>query len=79
MKWQVHCYGTASPGLKTVCEASGVEMHVLPWQADMDKAGLKRDAAYVIRPDGHIGIVDAKTDHRQVSSYLRTWAPGRPN
>jgi 2-polyprenyl-6-methoxyphenol hydroxylase-like FAD-dependent oxidoreductase len=80
MNWQVHCYGTPSPGLKTVCEVSGVEMHVFPWQAEMEKAGLKRSAAYVIRPDGHIGIVDGQNDTHQVSSYLRTWRPaGRPS
>jgi hypothetical protein len=28
---------------------------------------------YVIRPDGHIGIVDPKGDTKKLSSYLDTW------
>ena len=33
-------------------------------------AGFKRDALYLIRPDGYIAWADAGADPRQLRSYL---------
>lgn len=75
MDWQIHCYGDANSALKAMCCDRGIELHVFPWESSMKKAGLKRKAVYVIRPDGHIAIVDRKGDTERVSSYIDTWIP----
>jgi 2-polyprenyl-6-methoxyphenol hydroxylase-like FAD-dependent oxidoreductase len=73
MDWQIHCYGDANSALKAMCHDRGIALHVFPWGSTMKKAGLKRNAAYVIRPDGHIGIVDPQGDTEKISSYVGTW------
>jgi len=73
MDWQIHCYGEANSALKAMCDDRGIALHVFSWEPAMKKAGLKRNAVYVIRPDGHIGIIDPKGDTEKLSSYLDTW------
>ena len=42
----------------------------------MAKAGLKRDALYLVRPDGYIGLADPDADPGTLERYLdsrRVW------
>ncbi len=73
MDWQIHCYGDANSALQGACRDRGIALHVFPWEPAMKKAGLKRNAAYVIRPDGHVGIVDPEGGNEKISAYLDTW------
>lgn len=52
--WQVHVYGEPEGGLATACGERDLPLHVFAWETAMSRAGLKRDAAYLIRPDGYI-------------------------
>ncbi len=54
--WLVHSYGKASPNLRAACEARAIPLHVFGWEPSMRAAGLKKNAVYVIRPDGHVGL-----------------------
>jgi hypothetical protein len=58
-----------------VCDAQGLKLHVFPWNADAREAGLLRNAAYIIRPDGHVAIVDSKSDSRTITAYFDLWKP----
>lgn len=53
LDWQVHVYGNASPELEASCRASNLPLHVFRWHP-----GFKRDAAYLIRPDGYVAVAD---------------------
>jgi 2-polyprenyl-6-methoxyphenol hydroxylase-like FAD-dependent oxidoreductase len=79
MEWQVHCYGQPAPDLKAACDVRRVKLHVFPWQSAMAKAGLKKHATYVIRPDGHVAIIEERVDYRRISSYLQTWLTQEPS
>ncbi|HUG52695.1 MAG TPA: FAD-dependent monooxygenase [Vicinamibacteria bacterium] len=57
-EWQVHVYGTPAAGLAQACAEWGVALHVFGWQDAMDKAGLTRDALYLVRPDGYVALAD---------------------
>jgi 2-polyprenyl-6-methoxyphenol hydroxylase-like FAD-dependent oxidoreductase len=59
MDWQIHVYGDSPPGLRALAERRKIPLHVFPWEAGMRQAGVLRNAAYVIRPDGYIGLADA--------------------
>jgi hypothetical protein len=68
--WQAHVYGAASDALQRWCATRAVPLHVFPWSSACEKAGLKRDAAYLIRPDAYIAIADAAGDGRALDDYF---------
>ena len=70
MDWQLHVYGEAAPDLRTIADGRKIPLHVFPWGAGMRHAGLKRDAAYLIRPDGYIGLVDSAGSATPIGTYL---------
>jgi 2-polyprenyl-6-methoxyphenol hydroxylase-like FAD-dependent oxidoreductase len=71
--WQVHRYGDAAPALKTMCDRRVLQLEIFPWTADAQQAGLKKNAAYVVRPDGYIAIMDDGADPARISTYLDNW------
>jgi 2-polyprenyl-6-methoxyphenol hydroxylase-like FAD-dependent oxidoreductase len=70
MDWQIHVYGDASPGLQALADGRKISLHVFPWNAGMRHAGLARNAAYLIRPDGYIGVADSGGGAAAISAYL---------
>ena len=56
--WQVHVYGAAGQRLAAWCEEHGVALHAFDWRAEFGAAGLARDAAYLLRPDGYVALAD---------------------
>jgi hypothetical protein len=70
IEWQVHVYGKASPALRAACAGRGVALHEFAWRPGMRQAGLARDAVYVVRPDGHVGLADAAARVDAVERYL---------
>jgi 2-polyprenyl-6-methoxyphenol hydroxylase-like FAD-dependent oxidoreductase len=68
--WQVHVYGAAAPELQTACDARQLSLHVFPWRRAMGHAGLRRDAAYLIRPDGYVALADPEGSATAIVSYL---------
>jgi 2-polyprenyl-6-methoxyphenol hydroxylase-like FAD-dependent oxidoreductase len=70
MDWQIHVYGDAAPGLQALADDRKIPLRVFPWDAGMKQAGLKRNAAYLIRPDGYIGLADSEGNAAAISTYL---------
>jgi 2-polyprenyl-6-methoxyphenol hydroxylase-like FAD-dependent oxidoreductase len=70
LDWQVHVYGDAGPEIQAVCEGRTLRLHIFPWQPQMGRAGLRRNAVYLVRPDGYIGLVDPDGRAAAVTSYL---------
>jgi 2-polyprenyl-6-methoxyphenol hydroxylase-like FAD-dependent oxidoreductase len=68
--WQVHVYGRPSASLRQACAGHGLPLHVFPWQAGAEKAGLVRHAAYLVRPDGYLAWVDADSNPSGLQRYL---------
>jgi 2-polyprenyl-6-methoxyphenol hydroxylase-like FAD-dependent oxidoreductase len=58
MDWQVHVYGTASRAVTAWCARQNVPLHLFVWRADYEKAGLARDAVYLLRPDSYVALAD---------------------
>jgi 2-polyprenyl-6-methoxyphenol hydroxylase-like FAD-dependent oxidoreductase len=70
MDWQIHVYGDPTPGLRALAGDRKIPLHVFPWDAAMRQTGLKRNAAYLIRPDGYIGLADAAGSAVAIGTYL---------
>jgi 2-polyprenyl-6-methoxyphenol hydroxylase-like FAD-dependent oxidoreductase len=70
LDWQVHVYGDSNPKLAQACAAKGLALHVFPWKRVAQDAGLKRDALYVVRPDGYVGFAAPDADAGRLKQYL---------
>ncbi len=79
LTWQVHVYGDATSGTRSVCEERELPLHVFPWRPEMSRAGLQRNAVYLVRPDGYVALADAEGSGAAIATYLdaRKLAPKR--
>ncbi len=64
MEWQIHIYGEK--------KLEGFAPVRFPWKEEMRKKGLVKDAAYVIRPDGYIGLISENANATEIANYLRS-------
>jgi 2-polyprenyl-6-methoxyphenol hydroxylase-like FAD-dependent oxidoreductase len=70
LDWQVHVYGSATARLREAMQILGLPVHVFPWTAGADEAGLRRDALYLARPDGYVALALADQDPDAVRGFL---------
>jgi hypothetical protein len=70
LDWQVHVYGDAAPEMQAVCDGRKLPLHVFPWRPEMGRTGLRRDAVYLVRPDGYVAVADPEGSASAVTSYL---------
>jgi 2-polyprenyl-6-methoxyphenol hydroxylase-like FAD-dependent oxidoreductase len=72
LTWQVHVYGEARPGLADICAELQLPLHRFAWQSRMRRAGLRRSALYLVRPDGYVAFAAPETDPEQLRRYVLT-------
>ena len=70
LDWQVHVYGAKSRELAAGCESRELRLHVFPWSRSAARAGLARDASYLVRPDGHVALADPQQSPGRLERYL---------
>jgi hypothetical protein len=69
--WQVHVYGEAKAELETACQDGKLPLHVFPWCEALRRSGLRRNAIYLVRPDGYVALADDEGSALAVLSYLQ--------
>jgi 2-polyprenyl-6-methoxyphenol hydroxylase-like FAD-dependent oxidoreductase len=70
MTWQVHLYGSAKAELKSWCAARRMPLHVYDWTSAHEKAGLARDAIYLIRPDTYVALAERSGAPAALDAYF---------
>jgi 2-polyprenyl-6-methoxyphenol hydroxylase-like FAD-dependent oxidoreductase len=70
LAWQVHVYGNAGTAMEDACIQCGIPLRTFAWSARALKAGLRRDALYLVRPDGYLALVDASGNADRLGEYL---------
>jgi 2-polyprenyl-6-methoxyphenol hydroxylase-like FAD-dependent oxidoreductase len=70
LDWQMHVYGEAVPQMRALCEERGLPLHVFPWRPEMRRGGIRRNAAYLVRPDGYLALVDVTGSAAKLAAYL---------
>jgi len=70
LDWQVHVYGQAGQALQDAARDAHLPLHQYDWADPMEKAGLKRDALYLVRPDGHAALADPGQDVEKLQAHL---------
>ena len=73
LDWQVHVYGAARPDLVEAARRHDLALHSFSWSREAEAAGLERDALYLVRPDGYVGLADSKADLAALDRYLASW------
>ncbi len=67
---QLHVYGEAAADPRAWSAKQGVETHVFPFTEETAKAGLRRDAVYLVRPDGYVSLAMPEFDGAAVTAML---------
>jgi 2-polyprenyl-6-methoxyphenol hydroxylase-like FAD-dependent oxidoreductase len=70
LDWQIHVYGEAMPEMQAVCQERRLPLHVFPWRFGMERPGLRRNAAYLVRPDGYVALADGEGRAATIAAYL---------
>ena len=70
LSWQVHVYGNVGLEIRAICEQRRLPLHIFGWQRDMGRSGLRRDAVYLVRPDGYVAMVDREGRAKALTSYF---------
>ena len=68
--WQVHVYGDAAEETRTAFKERSLPLHVFSWHQEMGRAGLRRNAFYLVRPDGYVAVADASGRATTILTYL---------
>jgi hypothetical protein len=70
LHWQVHVYGAVAPAIRAVCGEHDLLLHEFRWQPAMKRAGFRRNALYLVRPDGYVALAAADQSPAVLASYL---------
>jgi 2-polyprenyl-6-methoxyphenol hydroxylase-like FAD-dependent oxidoreductase len=70
LDWQMHVYGEMEAIFATACREISLPVHVFPWTEVAENAGLKRDAAYLIRPDGHVALASPEQNGAKLTAFV---------
>lgn len=68
--WTAHAVGHLDPSASLGLTEAGIAVRIWPDDAAMRKAGYRAGALYLVRPDGHVGLVDPAPGARSVTAYL---------
>jgi hypothetical protein len=70
LDWELHVYGETAPEVRTLSLEQNLPLHVFPWRAGMKQSGLRRNALYLVRPDGYVAVATDRNYAETVRSYL---------
>jgi 2-polyprenyl-6-methoxyphenol hydroxylase-like FAD-dependent oxidoreductase len=70
LDWQLHLYGDATQDMRVACESKRLDLRLFAWNDEAKKAGFERDAAYLIRPDGHVALAMSEQNSSELKSFV---------
>ncbi|WP_410480654.1 FAD-dependent oxidoreductase [Pseudomonas plecoglossicida] len=71
IQWQVHVYGQAKAELSQWCSKHGIPLHMFAWEPAYQKAGVARNATYLMRPDTYVALADPEGEASTLSRYFQ--------
>jgi 2-polyprenyl-6-methoxyphenol hydroxylase-like FAD-dependent oxidoreductase len=69
--WQLHVYGELRPEMRRAADAQGLPYSVFAWTDVTGRAGLQRDALYLVRPDGYVALASEAQDPARLEAYTQ--------
>jgi 2-polyprenyl-6-methoxyphenol hydroxylase-like FAD-dependent oxidoreductase len=68
--WQAHVYGAPRAELDDWCDEHNLPLHVFGWRKEYERAGLARDALYLIRPDTYVALAEPEGGPAAAEKYF---------
>lgn len=62
LSWQLHIYGRPPAGVVEAADQLMLDVHRFPWSDAARRAGVQRDASYLVRPDGYVALALGPND-----------------
>ena len=73
LDWQIHVCGTPTDALRALSTRWGIPIYSFPYDKQAQSAGFVRDAAYLVRPDGHIALAQPDQNTTALEKFLSEW------
>lgn len=70
LAWQVHVYGKANVQLAPMLQKYNISLIEFAWSTDAKDKGVIENAAYLIRPDGYLSVIDTSANGEQIEKML---------
>ena len=70
LDWQAHVCGDVDEAFAAAGRELRLPIHSFAWSDAAETAGLKRDAAYLVRPDGYIALASADQSVGQLKAFI---------
>jgi 2-polyprenyl-6-methoxyphenol hydroxylase-like FAD-dependent oxidoreductase len=70
IEWQLHVYGVPTNELTNWSQCNKIALHAFAWHEVHERAGLARDAMYLIRPDMYVALAAEKQDPHTLNRYF---------
>jgi 2-polyprenyl-6-methoxyphenol hydroxylase-like FAD-dependent oxidoreductase len=78
--WQAHVYGAPGEALRSWCDEHGLTLQTFEWRPEYERAGLARDAVYLLRPDTYVALAEPSGSPEALERYAAerqiTFGPG---
>jgi hypothetical protein len=68
--WQAHVYGAVAEEVVRWCELHGTPLHRFDWTEAHGRAGLARDALYLLRPDTYVALASPAPSAALLDAYV---------
>jgi hypothetical protein len=74
LDWQAHVYGQVDKEFEILCQQLDLSLHVFAWSDGAANAGLKKDALYVVRPDGYIALASIEQSVPKLKTFVEQFS-----
>ncbi len=72
--WQIHVYGKAATSLQIYLKKKNIPLFEFVWSEAAKNQGFIQNAAYLIRPDGYISVIDLTPEGERIKTFNQTWS-----
>ena len=72
LQWQVHVYGELDAAFCAELATLGLALVAFDWSDEAKRAGLARNAFYLIRPDGYVALASPTQSAAVLTNFCKT-------
>lgn len=74
LDWQIQVYGSVQDSVRKYARSVPITVHEFQWQPSMSEAGVKENALYLVRPDGHVGLAEESQSVDKLKAYVESFS-----